>query len=197
MTPLAFTWPYWPVFAAVIFWAYLPEFKIVRAARTSVTRRGSADAGSFQVIIYAGGVASAIAVAMGWMPLWRMSHAFRPIAFGLGIVAIALGSLLRRHCFRVLGTSFTGDVRAAPDQRIVTTGAYRLLRHPSYTAGILLNVGFGLTLGNWASLALLTAAAFGVYSYRIAVEERALLAAVGEPYRDFMRTRRRLIPFIY
>jgi protein-S-isoprenylcysteine O-methyltransferase Ste14 len=29
------------------------------------------------------------------------------------------------------------------------------------------------------------------------VEERALLAVVGEPYREFMRTRRRLIPFIY
>ena len=197
MTPLAFTWPYWPVFGAVSIWAYVPEFKIVRAARTAVMRGGSRDAGSFQVIIYAGGVASAIAVVMGWMPFLRMADAVRPLALGLGIVAIVLGSLLRRHCFRALGGSFTGDVRAAPDQRIITSGAYRLLRHPSYTAGTLMNIGFGLALGNWASLALLTLAAFGVYSYRIAVEERALLAVVGEPYREFMRTRRRLIPFIY
>lgn len=197
MTPTAFTWPYWPILAAVIIWAYLPEFKIVRAARKAVTRTGSADAGSFQVIIYAGGAASAIAVAMGWMPFLHMSGAVRPIAFALGIVAIAMGGLLRRHCFRMLGTSFTGDVRAVPDQRIITTGAYRLLRHPSYAAGMLMNIGFGLTLGNWASLALLTLAVFAVYSYRISVEERALLAVVGEPYRQFMRTRRRLIPFIY
>jgi protein-S-isoprenylcysteine O-methyltransferase Ste14 len=33
--------------------------------------------------------------------------------------------------------------------------------------------------------------------YRIAVEERTLLAVLGEPYREFMRTRRRLIPFIF
>lgn len=197
MTPTAFTWPYWPILAAVIIWAYLPEFKIVRAARKAVTRTGSADAGSFQVIIYAGGAASAIAVALGWMPFLHMSGAVRPIAFALGIVAIAMGGLLRRHCFRMLGTSFTGDVRAVPDQRIITTGAYRLLRHPSYAAGMLMNIGFGLTLGNWASLALLTLAVFAVYSYRISVEERALLAVVGEPYRQFMRTRRRLIPFIY
>lgn len=197
MTPTAFTWPYWPILAAVIIWAYLPEFKIVRAARKAVTRTGSADAGSFQVIIYAGGAASAIAVALGWMPFLHMSGAVRPIAFALGIVAIAMGGLLRRHCFRMLGTSFTGDVRAVPDQRIITTGAYRLLRHPSYTAGMLMNIGFGLTLGNWASLALLTLAVFAVYSYRISVEERALLTVVGEPYRQFMRTRRRLIPFIY
>jgi protein-S-isoprenylcysteine O-methyltransferase Ste14 len=44
---------------------------------------------------------------------------------------------------------------------------------------------------------VLALAAFAVYRYRIAVEERALLAVVGGPYRDFIRTRKRLIPFIY
>jgi len=197
MTPTAFTWPYWPVFAAVVVWAYLPEFKIVRGAQKAVKAAGSADKGSFHVIVYAGGVAAAIAVVLGWMPFLHMSGAVRVIAFALGLVVIVLAGLLRRHCFRMLGASFTGDVRAAPDQRIVTTGAYRLLRHPSYTAGWLLNIGFGLTLGNWVSLALLTLAVFAVYRYRIAVEERALLAVVGEPYRQFISTRRRLIPFVY
>jgi len=32
---------------------------------------------------------------------------------------------------------------------------------------------------------------------RMAVEERALLQAVGDPYSDFMRTRKRLIPYVY
>jgi len=96
-----------------------------------------------------------------------------------------------------LGSSFTGDVRADPNQRIMTTGAYALLRHPSYSAGILMNIGIGLALGSWASTALLALAAFAVYSYRIAVEERALIRVIGEPYRDFMSKRRRLIPFIY
>jgi protein-S-isoprenylcysteine O-methyltransferase Ste14 len=44
---------------------------------------------------------------------------------------------------------------------------------------------------------VLALAAFAVYAYRITVEERTLLAVVGEPYREFIRTRRRLIPFIY
>jgi protein-S-isoprenylcysteine O-methyltransferase Ste14 len=29
------------------------------------------------------------------------------------------------------------------------------------------------------------------------VEEKVLLGTVGEPYREFMRRRRRLVPFIY
>jgi protein-S-isoprenylcysteine O-methyltransferase Ste14 len=75
--------------------------------------------------------------------------------------------------------------------------AYAVVRHPSYSAGILMNLGLGLALGSWGSAAVLTLASVAVYSYRIAIEERALLAVVGEPYREYMRTRRRLIPFVY
>jgi len=97
----------------------------------------------------------------------------------------------------MLGSSFTGDVRARADQEVVSRGAYRLLRHPSYTAGIMLNTGVGIAMGSWASAALLGVASIAVYLYRMAVEERTLLAVIGEPYREFMRTRKRLIPFVY
>ena len=120
-----------------------------------------------------------------------------PAVFVIGVAALVAGSLLRRHCWQLLGASFTGDVRAHPGQPIVTTGAYALVRHPSYSAGILMNIGIGLALGSWASTVLLALTSFAVYGYRISIEERTLLAVVGEPYRRFMRTRRRLMPFIY
>jgi protein-S-isoprenylcysteine O-methyltransferase Ste14 len=107
------------------------------------------------------------------------------------------GSLLRRHCFRVLGKSFTGDVRASADQQVVSSGAYSILRHPSYTAAIILNSGLALALGSWASLVVLMVVSLVVYSYRISVEERVLLTTIGEPYRQFMNSRKRLIPFVY
>ena len=44
----------------------------------------------------------------------------------------------------------------------------------------------------WASIV-----SFAVYVYRMNVEERALLTAIGEPYRAFLATRKRLIPFVY
>ncbi len=197
MSPLLFSWPYWPIFGVVWIWAFWPEVRIVRAARKPASRSDSPDAGSYRVIVIGGGIASLLAFPLAWMPILRVQGGARPAVFGLGLVMIVLGSLLRRHCQRILGSSFTGDVRADPGQRIMTTGAYALLRHPSYTAGILMNIGTGLALDSWASTALLAVAAFAAYSYRIAVEERALLHVLGEPYRDFMATRRRLIPFIY
>ena len=109
---------------------------------------------------------------------------------------ILLGSLLRRYCWRVLGEYFTGDVTAKPDQPVITSGPYRLVRHPSYTAGMMMFIGVGLALGNWVSLALLTIATIATYSYRVAIEERALLETIGEPYRSYMRERKRFIPYI-
>jgi protein-S-isoprenylcysteine O-methyltransferase Ste14 len=185
------------MFWAVCVWTFSPEFRIVRAAQKSAARSDSPDAGSVGLIVAGGGIAMAIAFALAWVPPLRVPAALDPAVFAAGVASIVGGSLLRRHCWRLLGASFTGDVRARPDQPIVTAGAYALVRHPSYSAGILINTGVGLALGSWASAVLLALASFVIYDYRITVEERTLLAVVGEPYRNFMRTRRRLIPFIY
>lgn len=197
MRPLLFVWPYWPAFWAVFIWAFSPEYRIVRKAKKPATASDSPDAGSYRAIVLGMGIASLAAFPLAWVPTLRLPAAVQPIIFFLGIGTLVGGSLLRRHCWRLLGTSFTGDVRAHPNQAIVRTGAYALVRHPSYSAGILMNLGMGLALGSWGSATLLTLASVAVYSYRIAVEERTLLAVVGEPYREYMRTRRRLIPFIY
>ena len=52
-------------------------------------------------------------------------------------------------------------------------------------------------LGSWVSALVLAVASFAVYVYRIRVEERTLLTVIGEPYRRFMSTRKRMIPFVY
>lgn len=194
MTPLPFVWPHAVAFWIVDIWAFWPEFVIIRRARRSTS---STDSRSLQVILLGMWVAYVGAFPVAWVQGWRIGVVDQVAVFWLGLALVIGGSLLRRHCWRMLGTSFTGDVRARPDQQIVTRGAYAILRHPSYTAGILLNTGIGVALGSWASALLLVVASFVVYGYRIAVEERVLLAALGEPYRQFMSTRKRLIPFVY
>ncbi len=195
--PLPFVWPYWPAFWLVFVWAYAPELRIIRAAKKAAAGASSPDSGSVRVIELGMQVSSLIAFVLAFRPVLRAPAGLEhPLFFG-GVAVLIAGSLLRRHCWRVLGTSFTGDVRARPDQVVVTTGAYALLRHPSYSGGILMNLGVGLALASWGSTALLVLASLAVYAYRMNVEERVLLATIGEPYREFMRTRRRLIPFLY
>ena len=197
MTPLPFVWPWWLLFWSVFFWAFWPEFRILRASRKPATQADSPDAGSRGVIVLAGSIAMVTAFPLASARAFRFPPALEFPVFFLGIATLIAGSLLRRHCWRLLGSSFTGDVRVRPDQRIVCEGAYRLLRHPSYSAGILMNVGIGLGLGSWGSTLLLAVISFIAYGYRIAVEERALLAVLGEPYREFLRHRKRLIPYLF
>ena len=194
MTPLAYVWPYALLFWGVFFWAFTPEMRLVKRAQREQT---ATDSKSLQVIILGQSLAFFASFPLAWVPGLQFAPAHRVAAFYAGVALMLAGSLLRRHCWRMLGASFTGDVRASADQQVVSRGAYRLLRHPSYTAGVMLNAGVGIALGSWASFLPLTVTSIAVYLYRIAVEERTLLAVIGEPYREFMRTRKRLIPFIY
>ena len=192
MKPLPFAWPWALLFWACFIWAFTPEFRIIRESKKS----NATDAKSLQVILLGMNLAFLAAFPLAWIPAYQITSA-RTAVFLAGVATLVSGSLLRRHCWRMLGASFTGDVRASADQQVVTRGAYALLRHPSYTAGIMLNAGIGIALGSWASIVVLAVASFLVYAYRISIEERALLGAIGEPYRQFMSTRKRLIPFIY
>jgi len=104
-----------------------------------------------------------------------------------GIVTLLCGSLLRRHCWRVLGIHFTGNVKAASDQPVIEAGAYRWVRHPAYAGGMLMYIGTGLALTNWLSVLIITVAGALGYIYRVHVEERALLANLGARYEQYMR----------
>ena len=193
-TPLPFTWPFALVFWAAFVWAFSPEFSIVRRAGK---QQGASDSRSLQVIMAAQSIGTFLAFGIAWTPGMLMSTAARPFAFAGGVLLLLAGTLLRRHCFRMLGASFTGDVRAHADQQVITAGAYRFVRHPSYTGGMLMNVGVALALGSWVSVAVAAVFSFVSYRYRMIVEERALLHKIGEPYRTFLSGRRRLIPFVY
>jgi protein-S-isoprenylcysteine O-methyltransferase Ste14 len=148
------------------------------------------------VIYWAGliGIIGAFSMARDW-PTAMLTPRMLPIYIA-GIACLIAGGLLRRHCFAMLGSRFTYVVQATPDQRVVEQGAYKYVRHPSYTAGLLLYGGIGLALGNWASLAFSVIPLALAYGYRIAVEERALVQTIGAPYADYMKRTHRLIPFV-
>lgn len=88
------------------------------------------------------------------------------------------------------------SVKATPDQVVVENGAYRFIRHPAYLAGLIKFAGIGLGLGNWASFALCILLPVLAYSYRIPIEERALIQTIGPAYENYMNRTARLIPFI-
>jgi len=119
------------------------------------------------------------------------------VVFVIGVAIAWLGLLLRWWSFLTLGRLFTTVVKVSDDQPIVERGPYKIVRHPSYTGLIMVAVGVAAMIGNWAggivSVALVTIALV----YRIRREERALLAARGTAYAEYMGGKARLIPHVW
>jgi len=93
---------------------------------------------------------------------------------------------------------FSSVIRIQADrgQYVVTTGPYAFVRHPGYTAGILIILASGIALGSWLATALLTIASLPFLLYRTIAEDRILTAELAG-YSDYARhVRWRLCPGI-
>lgn len=139
--------------------------------------------------VYLGGAAVSVLVpatvlaAGAWWWFWG------------GLAVAAAGQTLRLRAVHELGASFTFRVQTVPGQRVVDTGLYRHVRHPSYTGALVCALGFTVAYTNW--LAPLTVLALaGAYVIRIPHEERVLVEGLGEEYRQYMDRTTRLIPFV-
>ena len=125
-----------------------------------------------------------------WLPGWLPKQ-------GIGGSLFVAGLLLRWYAIIYLGRFFTVNVAIAKDHQVVQSGPYRWVRHPSYSGGMLMLLGFCLCIGNLASLLVMMVPCVWVMGWRIRIEEAALQSALGEPYVAYMRSTRRLIPLIY
>ncbi len=113
-------------------------------------------------------------------------------AFGAAL--FAAGMAFRWWAIVHLGRFFSVDVAIAHDHKVVDTGPYRWVRHPSYTGLLLQCTGLAVVLGTVLSLLIIVVPTFFVLFYRILVEERVLLANLGEGYAAYSRRTKRLLP---
>lgn len=191
---LTYALVFWP---AYVFWLAF-EAKAGRARRSDASASASTrDRGSFRFLLalYWTGITSAFFLSYFLPQAAILSN--RTAVFVAGIVLMIGGLAFRWYAMLLLGRFFTFDVAVHSGQTVIETGPYRYIRHPSYTGALLTLTGLGLALGNWASLFAILVCMAVAYYYRISVEEAALVAALGEPYRQYMRRTRRLIPFLF
>jgi protein-S-isoprenylcysteine O-methyltransferase len=158
----------------------------------------AADRGSTRLLGMAfllGALALVAAPALNAQGIAGASHG---LAIGWAGIAVMVGGLaLRLWSQAVLGRYYTTTLRHAEDQPILTSGPYRLLRHPGYAGLLLAWVGAGLATANWAVAAAVALLMSVAYGYRMAAEEAMLLGAFGGRYKEYMARTWRLIPYVY
>ena len=132
-----------------------------------------------------------MALALGGLVLCHSLFSRSAVVLGVQCAAVALMIWARvtfgRRSFHPSANPTTGG--------LVTTGPYRLIRHPIYTAACLF--GWAGVLAHWSAIngflgVILLAGAF----IRMLCEER--LVAIAYPtYREYARATKRMVPYIF
>ena len=93
------------------------------------------------------------------------------------------GSIMRVMAVYQLGSqAFKFDIVFREQQTLRTEKLYSWIRHPSYTAMMVVILAYALTTHNWFAGGLGLASAWFGFQYRIYHEEKALLEQFGEDY---------------
>jgi protein-S-isoprenylcysteine O-methyltransferase Ste14 len=114
----------------------------------------------------------------------------------LGVVLFAAGGALRIWPVFLLGRRFSGLVAIQPAHTLVTSGAYGVIRHPSYL-GLLVNaLGWALAFRSGVGV-LLTTLIIPPLLARIHAEETLLRTQFGGEYDAYCSRTSRLLPGLY
>ncbi len=121
----------------------------------------------------------------------------QPWLLGFSLLLLLAGLVIRWISILTLGQFFSTGVAVHPGHRLIRTGLYRLVRHPSYSGLLLLILGQGLSFGNWLSLVVSVVPFLAALLYRIRVEEASLVEVLGPDYIEYCRSTKRLLPGLF
>lgn len=179
-------------------WLALEITLIVRDARRGMGRTGR-DRGTrslnFILVLVAVVAADVLAgVAGPGSPLRVPGKSWIVLA---GLIIIWAGLAIRVWAVAELGRSFRTTVEVDAGQAVVSSGPYRLVRHPSYTGLLLIATGFGLGEDTWPGLVICLVLPLAAMLWRIRVEEAELGRVLGEPYLAYREHTWRLVPGLW
>jgi len=124
----------------------------------------------------------------GW---YTLPHVVTLIASALFLLGYALFAEVLRE-----NTYLSRTIEVQENQTVIDTGLYGIVRHPMYTATLLMFLSMPLILGSLYSLAVFLAYPF-IIVFRIKKEEE-LLTKELDGYRNYkQKVKYRLIPFIW
>ena len=99
------------------------------------------------------------------------------VVFAIGLAIYALG--LAGFVVALLNYANT------PADQPVTSGLYRISRHPQQFMISVSFLGISIAIGSWPAFILIWIGVIGAH-YKVLAEEQACLQVYGEPYRDYM-----------
>jgi protein-S-isoprenylcysteine O-methyltransferase Ste14 len=117
--------------------------------------------------------------------------------FIIGSILVIIGLIIRVTSILTLKQQFTYTVTKIDNHELIETGLYKIIRHPGYLGQLIIFLGISTSLSNWLSVLLMIVPVLFGYLNRITVEEKFMIAQMGQNYIDYQNRTKRLIPMIY
>jgi protein-S-isoprenylcysteine O-methyltransferase Ste14 len=156
--------------------------------------------GKLEIVLLSGMWLGSVIVPILWVATPLFSFADYPLnaaQYAAGVVPFSLGLWLFYRSHTDLSTNWSVSLDIRENHELITSGVYRHLRHPMYSAILLQAVGQLLLAPNWIVGSVYLCAFVLMFSLRVGPEEQMLQQQFGGRYETYMRNSHRLIPFIW
>ena len=117
------------------------------------------------------------------------------LALSGSLLALAGAALVLRSRAE-LGPAWSFVPKADQDAGLVTTGPYRLVRHPIYLGLALLAMGEALAFRSWPALMIVLSGIVPTFAWRACAEEKLLSRTFGERFAVYQRRTKMIIPYL-
>jgi protein-S-isoprenylcysteine O-methyltransferase Ste14 len=114
----------------------------------------------------------------------------------MGVVFCAIGYFLIYWSGLSLGRQYSAEVTIQKDHQLITTGPYKLIRHPRYLGIFLVTIGLTLLFHVWIGFAFVVAV-LGLILFRIKDEENLMHSHFGKTWEEYRRHSWRLVPYLF
>lgn len=128
---------------------------------------------------------------------FKTEHDGYSIYTAIAVAMIAIGITFRAWAVQTLGKYFTATVQISDDHKLIRSGPYQIVRHPSYTGAFLAIVAGGVILESLAGFIISCIAMIVAYYVRIGIEEKELIARFGKDYLAYRQETKMIIPYVF
>jgi protein-S-isoprenylcysteine O-methyltransferase Ste14 len=118
-----------------------------------------------------------------------------PLLQGIGLALFVAGLALAVWARLYIGSNWGMPMTEKADPELVTTGPYRLVRHPIYSGIILAMLGTAIAI-SWYWL-VAVAVIGGYFVYSATMEERYLTGVFPQAYPEYRTSSKMLVPFLF
>jgi protein-S-isoprenylcysteine O-methyltransferase Ste14 len=127
---------------------------------------------------------------------WMYLPIALPVRF-LGIILGFFSVVLLVQVHLALGRNFSSTLVIRQGHRLIRSGPYRFVRHPMYSAYLLLFVGAFLMSANWLVGSTGVAIITTLMTIRLVREEALLVERFGAEYEEYRRTTGMFLPLTH